>query len=246
MTATEPQTYDSLLSPDGTQRATLIIYPCVAIPEQEGEEAVFEYAYEQVNIINVNSGAERPMVDQLRYCGGVGAFGLELLFWSPSGRFLYYTTAREGSPDGCGYWWQPSFRRVNQSSGESEELGRGTLSPDRGKIAVWDRANRQLVVWETDGGEVGRTPAVASHLALGPISWSPKGDALVYLQGSGSCWPDTTYLMHVPLASMEPSLLLETSTPIITEVSWLDGQRLRLVDKEGGERVFELPPGSPD
>lgn len=247
MATTAAETIETLLSPDGRQRAAVIVYPCVEIRERPGDEALFEYAYEQLKIFDVAQGTEKIVAHQLRYCGGLGASGLDLLFWSPEGRYLYYTTAREGRPDGCAFWWQPAFRRIDPVTGNSQQLGAGALSPDHSKIAAWDSTDQQLVLWETDGGEVARLPGPSSTVAMGPIAWSPDSQALVYLQGDGYgfCVPETTDLMHAPLASSETSLLLEAQEPPIAEVSWIDSGRLKLVNVEGGQQIVPVPNAGP-
>ena len=58
------------------------------------------------------AGAVEYQIDsQLLNCGGLGAFGLAPLFWGADGQTLWYTTAREGGPDGaCRPWVRPMTR----------------------------------------------------------------------------------------------------------------------------------------
>lgn len=75
-----------------------MIYDCVPVG------AVEENAYEQLKLIQIDNSVAKIVDNQLRSCGGLGAFGLAGLFWSPNSSYFYYTNAREGVPDGCGYW----------------------------------------------------------------------------------------------------------------------------------------------
>ena len=71
---------------------------------------------------------------QLISCGGLGAYGLAGSFWSGTSRFYYFTNAAHGVPDGCGYWLPPLLR-LDLTDWSITDLGSGTLSPNRLRMA---------------------------------------------------------------------------------------------------------------
>ncbi len=222
----QPQLYDSHLSPDGQWRAEVVRYDCADLG------GVDQIAYEQLRLVHVATGDERVVDEQLLFCGGLGAFGLAGLFWSPNGRYFYYTDAREGVPDGCGYWERPLLRLDVASLGR-ECLGAGPLSPDGEKIATWQ--GRDLVVWSVDGGEIARVRALAEAEA-GPIAWSPDSRALVYLQVASFCpLSGMSYVIYFDWLELDHTLLLESEQPTFGDVHWDIPDELVLFN-EGGER----------
>lgn len=116
-------------SPDGAWRVDLAIFACTPVGAQDF------YAYETVSLARTEDAA--TVVDsQLINCGGLGAYGFDGLFWSADSRYFYYTTAREGVPDGCGDW-QPPLRRVDVAIGASEDVSVGDPSPDVAALTAW-------------------------------------------------------------------------------------------------------------
>lgn len=220
------------VSPDGRWQSELIVYPCSEL--SDGGDVL---SFEQLNVVDIDSGEVETAAEQLINCGGLGAFGLEGLFWSANSRYFYFTTAREGVPDGCGYW-RPPLLRFAVETAETQWLGPGAPSPDGAKIAAWQE--RELVIWETGGEEIGRIPAAIQDADLGAIAWSPAGDALVYLQAPSYCPLEKSYVVHLTIADMESAILLEAEDPPIGGVSWIDGGRLRLVDGDGEAWIYDL------
>lgn len=238
MAVAGPTREHAIVSPNGRWRAQVVIYPCSEIP---GSTDVL--AYEQLNVMEAEGGeaTTAPAAEQLISCGGLGASGLEGLFWSANSRYFYYTTAREGVPDGCGYWRRPLLR-VDAETGENEWLGPGELSPDGAKVAAWQGG--QLVIWDAGGEEVGRAEAAMPDGGPGQIAWSPEGDALVYVQAPSYCPLERSTVVHLTIAEMAPAVLLEAEAPAIGEVAWMDAGRLRLVDGKGEVWIYDLADGA--
>ncbi len=225
---TPPRLFASYPSLDGALRAEVVIHDCTPLA---GEQA---FAYDILRVVDTATGETRFVDGQLQACGGLGAFGLGGLFWSASGRFFYYTKAREGVPDGCGFWTRP-ISRADTSTWTTADLGGGPVSPDGRLLAVW--AERELVVYETDGGEVGRAPA-ADALALGPIAWSPDGRALAFVQAEMFCAPGgsgVTTVSRVEVPAMAGRVLLRSDDPAIQTIAWDEANELRLWDDAGRE-----------
>lgn len=116
-------------SPDGAWRVVLANFACTPVGEQD------IYAYETVSLV-ATDGAATVVDGQLINCGGLGAYGFDGLFWSAESRYFYYTTAREGVPDGCGDW-QPPLRRVDVAANASKDVSGTDPSPDAAALAAW-------------------------------------------------------------------------------------------------------------
>ncbi|MBM3121170.1 MAG: hypothetical protein FJZ97_03155 [Chloroflexi bacterium] len=221
-----------LVSPDGQLRAQVLTYGCTPV-EGEGE-----YALDELVVETIASGERWLAAEQLQACGGLGAFGLETLFWSPGSRLLYYSTAREGVPDGCGFWLKP-FSVADTLSRQAEELGGGVLSPDGRSLALVQAPD--LVVWQLDEGETARIPLAALELPPGPIVWAPDGASLAYLQFGGNCQPEPpSYLVHVSLGSRESRTLLTSSDPVLGGLEWKDAGIITLWDEAGQRWEYDL------
>lgn len=226
--------YSPLLSPDGKWRAEVVIYDCVLIINAD------EYAYEELKLIDISAGVEKAVDTQLQYCGGLGAAGLAGLFWSPSSRYFYYTQARDGVPDGCGYWERP-ITRFNLADQSIEQLGMGPLSPDKTMIAAWQWPAKELVIGAVDSGELTRISAFAPAANIGPITWSPDGRSLVYLQAELDCYPlGNTYVIRLDLSTLKQKLLLESEQPSWGGVIWESPNHLRLFDADNKEWRYNL------
>jgi hypothetical protein len=234
--AQQPSLYASYPSPDGKWRMDILIYNCVSVDEGGNEDA-----YEQLLLVDLADGEAHLADEQLQSCGGLGAFGFEGRYWSPESTYFYYTNARQGVPDGCGYW-EPPLSRIEIAAPHMEYLGMGSRSPDGEKITTWDSSEQALVIWDINGGEIARLPAYVSNEELGPIAWSPDSQSLVYLQVNSWC-PLSGYSYLVLVDSSKPgqSLLIQSESPTIGGVEWDTKDELRLVDADGKEWRYNLP-----
>jgi hypothetical protein len=228
----QPRVHGSYLAPDGQWQAEIVIYDCVQVNEQDIN------AYEQLKLIEVRSKKETVADSQLLYCGGLGAFGLDGLFWSPNSQYFYYTDAREGVPDGCGYWERPVIR-LDVKSGQSDHLGGGSVAPDGTKLATWQ--GRELVVWDINGVELGCAPAAIEAVELGPIVWAADSQKLVYLQVASHCpLSGNSYLVTFDLSTMKAELLLESDMPTFGAVEWAGADQVRLFNEQGQAWLYDL------
>jgi len=204
-----------------------VTYDCVAVG------GVDENACEQLKLIQTDNGVERIADTQLQYCGGLGAFGLAGLFWSPNSRYFYYTNAREGVPDGCGYWERPIIR-FDVSNLNLERLGVGYRSPDGTMLATWQ--GQELAVWDVNEGEIARISVMASDAETGPIAWAPDSQALVYVQFASYCpLSGKSYVVRLDLPALRQTLLVESETPTFGNVIWDVSSELTLFDENGKE-----------
>ncbi|MDQ2690866.1 MAG: hypothetical protein M3Y68_02420 [Chloroflexota bacterium] len=238
MTEQAPRLFDSYPSPDEDWRAEVVIYDCISVDPA----SVDENAYEELRVINVGSGESNVIDTQLQYCGGLGAAGLEGLFWSPNSRYFYYTDGREGVPDGCGGYWQRPILRYEISTSGTEELGGGPLSPDGTKLATWQ--GKDLVIWDVnEGEELGRVSYDIANLELesgpGAIVWSPDNQALVYMLVESYCpLSGQSAIVHVDLSTLEQSVVLESETPTFGDAVWTEAEEITLFDESGNQWVY--------
>lgn len=227
-------------SPDGKWRVEVIRYDCI---NYSYEDYIGIIAYEQLKLINLSAGTEKIVDDQGQACDGIGTYGFEGLYWSPSNRYYYYTDARDGSPGGCGNYVAFPIYRLDTVTWETIMVGGAHISPDKTKLALWQGyQDHEVVIWDLDEGEVGRVPGLISNTLNGQISWSPDSQSLVYLQTTSDCAQDygKTYIMRLDLLNMSQSLLFEYDSPGFGWVSWDTSGQISLRDGVGAKWVYNL------
>ena len=235
--AEEPRIHGSYSSPDDKWRAEVVIYDCIQVAGPD----VDSNAYEQLKLIQVSTGDQKIVDSQLQNCGGLGAAGLEGLFWSSNSQYFYYSDAREGVPDGCGFWERPVLR-LEINTLDTEHLGGGPVSPDGTKIAAWKED--QLVIWDLNEGIV--KGQISPHIlnsgtGTGHIAWSPDSQALVYIQSESYCpVSGNSIVVRVDLPELEQTILLESESPTFGSANWLILNELRLSDENGKEWIYDF------
>ncbi len=236
LAAAPPTPIASYPSPDGAWRIDVVSTGCVTAAEQAGAD---NQAVEQVLRVERDGGAVTEIASQLTFCGGLGSYGFEGLTWSSNSRFFYFTTAREGSPDGLCWFWEPTISRLEAATGRVEPIGGGPLSPDGTRLATWQ--NRDVVIWDLNLGELARVPAAGAQSFGGPIAWAPDGASIVYLENGAGCPPfRTTRLTRVDMAHGRPLVLLDSATRTFSTVAWPEPNRLTLYDELGAPWSFDL------
>jgi hypothetical protein len=217
----------------------VIIYDCIKVDPSPNADA---NAYEQLVLVE-ESSVEITVIDtQLQNCGGLGAAGLEGLFWSQNSHYFYYTDAREGVPDGCGAFWHKPVFRLDTNTRMSEWLGGGPVSPDGTKIAAWQE--NELIIWDAnEGNEMGRILPITlnSESATGPIVWSPDSQALVYIQTESFCpVSGNSSVIYVDPSTLEQEILLESESPTFGSGDWDEKNELILFDANRNQWVYTL------
>jgi hypothetical protein len=230
---TEPMVLGTYPSPDGARTAEVTVYDCVTTDTEE------ILAYDILEITETVGGAKAVAASQLQNCGGLGAHGLQGLFWSPNSRYFYFTDARVGLPDGgCGVWLG-SMARVDVQSGSVEDLGGAVVSPSGSSIASWLAGD--LVLWSVNEPDAIHIAAAVPGAFQGPIAWSPAEDALAYVQTAESCppWGLSTIVLH-RLGDEASLILLEWDAPSFVQAEWDETDRLRLIDDDGEAWIYDL------
>jgi hypothetical protein len=240
MTASPGRTIQTRLSPDAAWRADVVVHDCVNVG------GVDDNAYEQLTLTRPGTGEVVVADSQLLSCGGVGAYGLDLAFWSPSGRYLYYATGRVGVPDGfCGFWVR-GLHRYDVSTGERLVFGEGPRSPDGSRMASWNFTAEQrweLEIRSVEGGVLGKVSPLLPwpETRVGPIAWAPDGQAVAYLQWASACGESgRTTVVVVDLTHMSQMVLLEKDPPGFYTLHWDAPYRIRLWDDAGGQWRYQL------
>jgi len=111
---------------------------------------------------------------------GVGSLGAPQPVWSPDGRFVAYTTDRDGAPD---IWlWsaeEGTDRRLTRLSARANGLA---WSPDGTSIAFAGDRFGNMDIWKVSvpGGEVHRL--TSDPLYEGYPSWTPDSGTLFYVR----------------------------------------------------------------
>lgn len=227
----------SLPSPDGLWLAEVVRVECTPVlPEQE-------LAYEVLRLTGPD-GTVHDVRGQLQYCGGLGAFGLNLLIWSDDSRNFYFDQARVGAPDGlvCGNWSRGTTR-IDVATLESEPLpGDGPLLPDGSGFLIW--GGPDWVVWDLAAGEVARSSSVENDKPVISMSLSEDGSRVVYVQRSDCLSPDEdSTVILLDLATMAHTELLEAEAPGFIAASWETDDTILLLDPAGTEYRFTISTG---
>ena len=229
-------------SPDRQWEVQLLTYDCTKIAQEEW----YESAYDLLKIIQLSNGKTHQVADQLQYCGGVGGYGLGGITWSPKSRFFYFTSSREGVPDGTGgIGWHRPILRFDTTTSKVEMMGSGLISPDGQKIAsvqplqsgTINSCDPKEFIVQTLDGDILFQSKIEIDQKLCNLGWSSytawavSNEELVYL--------DTTCLepmncqsnlFHVNLESREQQSLLKSQKPSFVEVAWSEPDRLMLTD----------------
>jgi len=231
-----PIVRDSSRSPDGNWVAEILGYDCTPVNVADEVNAL-----DILQVKDARTGETKIVETQVQSCGGLGAAGLSAGSWSRNSRYLYYTDAAFGMPEGCG-WWIPPTKRLDPSDWSVQDLGNGPLSPDGEMMATWQDSS--LLISSIEQGDIAPLDPIAPRMILGQIAWSPTGSALVYLQTQLDCYPwGNTLIAHVDLSDLSSRLLLESEEPSFVLVDWRDPNKLYLRDRDDNEWTYDLTSG---
>ncbi len=220
-------------------RAEVLVYDCAAVGNDPQPISL-----EILRLVNSSAGIEYQIDSQLINCGGLGAFGLQPLAWDSSGRIFWYTTGREGGPDGTCRPWARPVTRVDLADWSFTTLDQAATAPDGSRVAGW--VNGELVVYALDGGELGRLAPAALPPSVSAPVWAPDGVALAYLQYTSACGetPGDSAVVVVNTNTFEQRVVLTQASPELGGVSWLDAGQLELTELQtDGRWVYDLTTG---
>lgn len=218
-------------SPNGLWRAERLVYPCVRMGEFN------EVSVMELQVVNAITGERYPIVEQVISCGGLGAFGLGVLYWSPNSRYLYYTDAAFGVPDGLACYWTPAMYRIDLSDWSSLSLVYGDPGPVRNLLTL--RYDDRLVFWDLDGGEVGAVEGIVDDYPIGGFAWAEDGQKLAYLQTNSACWPyEKSVIVIVNWPALTQKIALEWAG--VVHFTWDAPYRLLITDEAGRQWHYNI------
>ncbi|MBE0695810.1 MAG: PQQ-binding-like beta-propeller repeat protein, partial [Anaerolineaceae bacterium] len=224
-------------SPDGKKQVEVVIYPCTEVSNG------IKYSYEQMRLSPSAEGVSVLIGDWLITCGGLGAYGTDLLAWAETSNAFYFTPTRQGVPDGnCGFWNRQVFR-YDLTARRSEYLGAGPFSPDGSKLAAWKEG--LLHVWDLEQDKQISFPStIVDDYNTAVTAWSPDSTQLAFLLPISSCTQRTKFILGIVDPQEKTQIvLLVGETPRLTRLSWdiLNGAeepRLLLAEDNGKEWIY--------
>ena len=116
--------------------------------------------------------------------GGLGAYGLDYVGESVGGRYVYYTDAANGWPDGGGpysLWERPAYR-YDMEQRTQVEIKLDVASADKQYAAYGEADTFALIEWST--GEIRRVPRVLKPGVHVNTAWSANSQNIAFLESS--------------------------------------------------------------
>ena len=246
MTSTPAAVSEIHLSPDGEWRIELIQYGCVDI----GIGVEVTNSFEQLNLVNIETGQELIVVDQLQNCEGLGAAGLGFVHWSSDSRYLYYTDTAHGVPDGSGLGWYRSLIRYDIEGGKTINLRWGPLSPDGRTMAYPDQKALVLYLWDLDLGEIARIPATFPANSPLPgiydISWSHDGEYLLYIEAEITGGRGKSWIIQLNVATLDSTIVYYSENNVLCCINWVSDSRIQFLINGTDTQYVDLVPGGND
>jgi hypothetical protein len=228
---TQPESIETRLSPDEKWRAEVINFACTEVSEGT------QIALDLLRLVRTGSGSEQTVDLQIQYCGGLGAFGLGGLSWSENSRYLFYTTAREGVPDGGCSPWYPPLIRYDTLMNLKQALGSSLRSPDGKLVASFSEGYLQVFDPNEEAGW--GFPLAEGDQWYRVIAWAEDSRSLVYLiNETPVCLPtptDRSYVVLVDLDQRSGRRLIDSGPPSFGNVRWDTLEYLLLNDENGQE-----------
>ena len=177
-----PERVETSTAPDGVATAELWTAPCATVP---GFEPYGPVGFSEIRWLASADAAPVTVVRQIRVCQGLGAAGLRVLQWSPDSRYVFYTDAAQGTPDGGGCPWFGRVLRWSTADGTTTSLGNGATSPDGQRVAGVDGADVTIWSWSTTA--VSRVATLEPTWSVSAIGWAPDGERVLFVQSDNAC-----------------------------------------------------------
>ncbi|NQW17360.1 MAG: S9 family peptidase [Chloroflexi bacterium] len=219
----------------------------------------------QIYVLPVGGGEARALTDVQ---GSIPSpRSLDPLKWMPDGSAITFLmidpldeeikTAKDAGRDAVEYEAVPRFTRVwrvaldsespEQISPDGIQIWEYAISPDGQRIAAvisnvpfeWDWYKCKLAVIEIATGEV--KVIVDTPRQLGKPSWTPDGEAVVYITSHWSDrGSDAGEVMLVPASGGEPLALTPDAESSFDRVQWMGEELLATANVGGGSGIAEI------
>ncbi len=177
-----PELVETSAAPDGKASAELWTAACGVVP---GFEAYGPVGHDEIRWRATSDAEPILIAQQIRVCQGLGAFGLRVLQWSADSRYVFYTDAAQGSPDGGGCPWFGRVLRWDTVERAAVSLGNGATSPDGNWVAGVDRTD--ITIWSWNSDTVKRGAVLQNGWPISAIGWAPDGKRVLFVQSEGNC-----------------------------------------------------------
>lgn len=177
-----------LTSPSGVYRVEWLRSQCAEVsqPGGSGSESM-SARIDTLILINSATGERSVIETQILFCGGLGAAGLAPVRWSADSRFLYYTTAAEGAPDGAPCYWTRPLVRLDVNSGDRAFNVEGVAAPDG--ITIASPLRNRIVIWAWDQADTAEIDLGEDVSETSRLVWSDRGAQLAVLAfDRDGCW----------------------------------------------------------
>lgn len=232
----QPKVRASYPSPDGKWQVDVTVYnECTENNHQTP-------SYEELVLVDLASGSQSPFEGELLNCGGIGAGGLDGLFWSANSRYFYYSTAAFSSPDGCAFGWTRPITRLEVDTMVTE-YRTGIVSPDHSLITSW--GGNTITVWEVESDQETELDTADPAGSVIGLAWAPDGKGFVYLENepgdTDMCIPSgKSTVVRVDLPSYTQQVLLTADASGYDGVGWDQPDSIRLSDLQGNQWRYNL------
>lgn len=180
--STPPELVEASTAPDGKASAELWTAACGTM---QGFEAYGPVGHDEIRWRATSDAEPILIAQQIRVCQGLGAFGLRVLQWSADSRYLFYTDAAQGSPDGGGCPWFGRVLRWDTVERTPVSLGNGATSPDGNWVAGVDGTD--ITIWSWNSDTVTRGAVLQTGWPISAIGWAPDGKRVLFVQSEGNC-----------------------------------------------------------
>ncbi len=209
--AGSPERVETSTAPDGVASAELWTAPCATVP---GFEHYGPVGFSEIRWLASADAQPVTVVRQILVCQGLGAAGLRVLQWSPDSRYVFYTDAAQGSPDGGGCPWFGRVLRWSTADGATTSLGNGATSPDGRQVAGVDGAD--VTIWSWSTTEVVRVATLEPTWSVSAIGWAPDGERVLFVQSDNACAiGGSSVIGVVDVAAATARELLRTQDPAL-------------------------------
>ncbi len=240
-TAVPPVVVETNSSPDNKWKVELVRYDCVDVGAGDG----VTNAYEQLFLIDLATEKKTMVADQFTYCEGIGAYGLKFVSWSADSRYLYYTEAAYGVPDGGGYGWYRPLSRYDLQSGETIALAWGPLTPDGVTMAYPDYQGQALYLWDMDRGEIARIPSSLSPSSPLPkiygIAWAADGKSLVFVEAECADCSGKASIVFLDVASLNRQVIYQVDSGMLFCCTWTSDRQIQFQVNDEPKQSILIP-----
>ena len=162
--------------------ATFQIWTSACVTSEQEGFSQSRYQQELRLSFEGNPAAEVIARRSISCLGGLGAYGLDYVGESVGGRYVYYTDAANGGPDGGGPYssWQRPAYRFDVETRTQIAIKLDVASPDKRYAAYADPGDLTWINWSS--GEIKKMPRAWKFGTLVGVAWSADSQSAAFLE----------------------------------------------------------------